>query len=201
LTYFLGIFMFYVYAGFDDALNMRSIKDHDQLYIVKFGFCDGLATWSDRFNDGYKNKETGVKESLPLALHKGWRRIATVEAGDWQRACPGLENPLKKWAEDKFGDVALAPFLNSEVEDAHEEWKPGTKANKNGLGELRHIPFEAVPNLNALMKQFGTNDELADKIVRQLGCFLEGELERFVGSLDLRRSVSRVKFKQISHTI
>jgi hypothetical protein len=63
------------------------------------------------------------------------------------------------------------------------------------------IPFEAVPNLNALMKQIGTNNHLANDVINQLGCFLEGELDRFVGSLDLRRSSSRIKFKQISQTI
>jgi len=54
---------------------------------------------------------------------------------------------------------------------------PGTKANTNGLGELRHIEFEAVPNLCALMRESGINDPLADDIARQLGCYLENVLE------------------------
>jgi hypothetical protein len=108
---------------------------------------------------------------------------------------------LKNWAEDKFGDVSLAPDLDAEVMAAHEKWKSGTKANKNGLGELRHIPFEAVPNLDALMKESRINDPLADDIVRQLGCFLEGELERFVGSLGLGQIGSPAEFKAVSHTV
>jgi hypothetical protein len=79
-TLFLGFIMHFVYVGFEEALNRRSLEKYGQIYIVKFGYCDELEAWGDRFNDGFKHKETGVKESLPLALYKGWRRIATAEA-------------------------------------------------------------------------------------------------------------------------
>lgn len=193
--------MLYVYVGFDELLNRRSLETHNQIFIVKFGFCDELESWDDRFNDGFKNKDTGVKESLSLALHKHWRRIATIEVTDWNKACPGLETPLKRWAKTNFGDVALAPALDQEVLDAHEEWKPGTKANKNGLGELRHIPFEAVPNLCALMRESGINDPLADDIVRQLGCYLESELEQFVQLLNLKRFLPAAKFESVGYAV
>jgi hypothetical protein len=179
--------MLYVYAGFGELLNRCSFNNYNQIYIVKFGFCDELESWEDRFNDGFKNKDTGAKESLSLALYKDWRRIATTKVVDWNKACPGLEAPLKQWAKTKFGDVRIAATLKKEVLDAHEKWKPGTTANKNGLGELRYIPLEAVPNLCSLMREDGINDPLADDVIRQLGRFLEDELERFVGSLGLKR--------------
>lgn len=178
--------MHYVYAGFEEALNRRSLELHQQIFIVKFGYCKELASWEDRFNDGFKNETTGQKETLSLALCKGWRRIATVETGTWHRGSPGLETPLKRWAQDQFGEVALLPTLEREVVKAHEKWMPGTKVKKNGLGELRHVPIGAVPNLVTLLRTGGINDLLADEIVNQLGLFLESELALFASTLNLK---------------
>ncbi len=188
--------MHFVYAGIDQALNRRSLDSNGQIFIVKFGYCKDdkacrdLISWEDRFNDGFKNKNTGIKETLPLALYTGWRRIAMVEVGEWARASRGIESSLKEWADAKFGMVRIMAALDSEVEEENARWKPGTSVSKNGLGELRHIPFEAVPNLVDLMRQAGINDPLAEDVIRQLGSFLEAELRLFSEAVGLRRSTS-----------
>ena len=120
-----------------------------------------------------------------MALCTGWRRIATVEVGEWTRASLGIQDRLLKWAEAKFGPIRLKTVLDGEVAAAHQRWKPGTRIKKNGLGELRHIPVEAVPDLVALMRQDGINDPLADDVISQLGRFLEAELRVFAQSLGL----------------
>ena len=176
-----------VYAGFEEGLNRRSYEEHGQFYVLKLGYCQFLESWEDHFNDGFKNKKTGEKESLPLALCKGWRRIATVEAGRWKRGTQGIERRLLEWANAKFGSVHLLPALDQEVCLAHQAWRPGTKENMNGLGELRCISAEAVPDMASLVAQGAFNDPMTDELIAHLAQYFVSELTTFAVSLGLKK--------------
>ena len=177
--------MYFVYAGFSNHLNRRSLDRFNQIFLVKFGYCKTLDGWEDRFNNGYKPEDSEIRTSLPLALHRDWERIATVEVGERIKAHSGIEQPLLDWAQ-RFGTSKLLPFVNNKVRTLHLRRLPHCPPNPNGLSEIRRIDWKAVPRLSTMFAEAGLNDPLADEIVREVGCFLERELSAFVSSLYLK---------------
>lgn len=182
--------MHYIYAGFSTGLNRSSLEEHNEIFLVKFGYSKHLQDqgdeqdWLSRMNDGFRTiercelKTYGPYDTAPLAGFRDWVLVAKVCVGEWTNAVRGLEHQIDTWAASSgFTKPQIVASTWDNMESMFYKAYRQPQKGTNGHGQIYYIPDGLVLNLDKHMRENGINDPLADAVISKLQQFLIKQLE------------------------